>query len=138
MPASQQEIAASSRNFLGFAWMVYGIARILLGFWLLGFEITARLMFGALLSRVPNPFAMMDHFHIVYYSIVIFSFICGALGILAGLALFTGSAFGRRLALWAAFLSLPEMPLGLILGVYTIVRLLPLSRANAAMERSIA
>jgi hypothetical protein len=118
------EVALSSTRFLGLAWIVYGIARILSALWLMAFAATAKVMFGSLLSRVANPFAMMDHFHIVYFAIVVISFVCGVLGILAGLALLTGSSAGRVLALWAAFLSLPEMPLGLMLGVYTIVRFL--------------
>jgi hypothetical protein len=131
------EVALHSGRLLGFAWIVYGIARILLGLWLMAFEPTAKVMFGALLSRVANPFAMMDHFHIVYFAIVLVSFVCGALGVLAGLALLTGSSVGRTLALCAAFLSLPEMPLGLMLGVYTIVRLLPpVSAAYAGKESS--
>jgi hypothetical protein len=132
------DVALHSGKFLGFAWMVYGIARILLALWLMAFEPTAKVMFGALLSRVANPYAMMDHFHIVYFGIVVISFVCGALGILAGLALLTGSSVGRTLALWAAFLSLPEMPLGLMLGVYTTVRLLPSFRTAYATKESSA
>jgi hypothetical protein len=127
---SNLETAASSTKLLGVCWIIYGLARILLAFWLLAFEVTAKLMFGALLSRVPNPYAMMDHFHIVYYAIVLISIVIGALGIVAGLALLAGWSVGRPLALCAAFLSLPEMPLGIMLGVYTIVRLLPRSSAN--------
>lgn len=138
MPTNHSpEVALNSGKFLGFAWIVYGIARILLGLWLMAFEPTAKVMFGALLSRVANPYAMMDHFHLVYFAIAVLSFVCGALGVLAGLALLTGSSVGRTLALCAAFLSLPEMPLGLMLGVYTIVRLLPPFRtAHATTESS--
>ena len=136
MPAHQYEFSASDSKFLGIAWIVYGLARILLAFWLLAFEVTAKLMFGALLSRVPNPFAMMDHFHIVYAGIVLVSFVCGAAmsgysaALMAGLALLASWSAGRTVALWAAFLSLPEMPLGLMLGAYTIVKLLPRSNAG--------
>jgi hypothetical protein len=138
MPTNHSpEVAFTSAKFLGFAWIVYGIARILLALWLMAFEPTAKVMFGALLSRVANPYAMMDHFHIVYFAIVVLSLVCGALGVLAGLALLTGASVGRALALSAAFLSLPEMPLGLMLGVYTIVRLLPpFSAAYAGKESS--
>ena len=73
---------------------------------------------------------MMDHFHIVYAGIVLVSFVCGVLGVLAGLALLASWSAGRTVALWAAFLSLPEMPLGLMLGAYTIVKLLPRSNAG--------
>jgi len=67
----------------------------------------------------------MDSFNVFYLGIVIFSAICGILGILAGLALLGTWSSGRTIALAAAFLSLPELPLGVMLGVYTIVVLLP-------------
>jgi hypothetical protein len=114
-----------SIKLLGFCWIIYGIAQFVLGVWLLAFQTTATLMFGALLTRVPNPFTLMDTFHLVYAAIILYSIICGVLGALAGLALLTGWSSARMLALWAGLLSLPELPLGLILGVYTVVRLLP-------------
>jgi hypothetical protein len=132
------EVALNRGKFLAVAWIVYGIARVLLALWLMAFEPTAKVMFGALLSRVANPYAMMDHFHIVYFAIAVLSLVCGALGVLAGLALLTGASVGRALALGAAFLSLPEMPLGLMLGVYTIVRLLPPFGAAYASKASSA
>jgi hypothetical protein len=113
------------RRILGSCWIVYGIARVLLAFWLLAFHITAKLMFGALMTRVPNPYTLMDSFDVFYIAIVIFSVICGLLGVLAGLALLAKWYAGRPIALAAAFLSLSELPLGLMLGVYTIVVLLP-------------
>src|SRR5271168_514733 len=106
---------AGSIRVLGFCWIIYGIARILLGVWLLAFQTTATLMFGALLTRVPNPFTLMDTFHLVYAAIILYSIVCGVLGALAGLALLTGWSSARMLALWAGFLSLPELPLGLML-----------------------
>jgi hypothetical protein len=116
---------ANHRRILGVCWVVYGIARVLLVFWLLAFHITAKLMFGALMTRVPDPYTLMDSFNVFYVVIVIFSAICGILGILAGLALLGSWSSGRTIALAAAFLSLPEWPLGVMLGVYTIVVLLP-------------
>ena len=89
------------------------------------FSGTATLMFGALLNRVPDPFALMTDFHFIYVLMIILSVLCGILGILAGLALLAGSGSGRSLALAAAFLSLCEIPLGLTLGTYTLVVLLP-------------
>lgn len=113
------------RRTLGILWIIYGLARILLAVWLMAFEVTAKLMFGSLLSRVPNPYSLMDTFHVVYVVIILLSVVCGVLGALAGFALLGGWASGRTLALAAGFLSLPEMPLGLMLGVYTIAKLLP-------------
>jgi hypothetical protein len=96
-----------------------------LAIWLLSFEVTATLMFGSTLSRVPNPYSLMDAFHLFYAGLILLSVVCGLLGILAGLALLSNWSSARSLALVAGFLSLPEAPLGLILGVYTIARLLP-------------
>ena len=48
-----------------------------------------------------------------------------------GLALLAGQRFGRTLALIAGFLSLSEIPLGLTLGVYSLIVLLPLPAGYA-------
>jgi hypothetical protein len=90
-------------------------------------------MFGALLSRVPDPFSLMSHFHLIYLGVIIWSAIAGLFGILSGVALLAGQSIARPLALTAAFLSLSEIPLGIALGVYTLIVLLsspadPLSR----------
>jgi len=121
----------ASRKALGLCWIVYGLARILLAVWLFAFQTTATLMFGALLTRVPNPFTLMDNFHLFYAAIILYSVVCGALATIAGLALLAGWSSAYTLALCAAFLSLPELPLGLILGVYTIARLLPSDHERA-------
>jgi hypothetical protein len=88
-------------------------------------------MFGALLARVPDPFAMMTNFHFVYAFIEALSVICGVLGIFAGWTLLAGQGFGRTLALIAAFLSISAIPLGMTLGVYTLIVLLHWSPAHA-------
>ena len=113
------------RRSLGVCWLVYGILRLIMGIILILFSGTATVMFGALLSRVPNPFALMDYFHIVYTGIIVLSFVCGVFGILAGLALLADQRSGRMLGLIAACLSVSEIPLGTTLGVYTLVVLLP-------------
>jgi len=110
---------------LGGLWFVYGIIRLIMAAFLVIFSGTATLMFGALLNRVPDPFALMTDFHFIYVLMIILSVLCGILGILAGLALLAGSGSGRSLALAAAFLSLCEIPFGLTLGTYTLVVLLP-------------
>jgi hypothetical protein len=130
MEMSLQESAVGNlsghRRILGICWVVYGILRLIMGVWLILFSGTATVMFGALLSRVPNPFALMDDFHIVYMGIVVLTFLCGFFGILAGLALLANQRPARTLALLAAFLSVSEIPIGTTLGIYTLVVLLPL------------
>jgi hypothetical protein len=91
-------------------------------------------MFGALLDRVPNPFALMSDFHIVYACIVVLAFLCGVFGVLAGLALLANQRPARKLALIAAFLSVSELPFGTTLGIYTLIVLLPVPDTSAAIR----
>jgi hypothetical protein len=117
-----------SRRFstLGVCWFVYGVLRLLAAVWLVSFSNTATVMFGALLARVRDPFSMMSNFHVVYALIIALSVACGVFGVFAGLALLAGQAYGRVLAVVAGLLSLSEIPLGITLGVYTLIVLLPL------------
>jgi hypothetical protein len=114
------------RQTLGVCWILYGILRFIAGIWLILFSGVSTVMFGALLTRVPNPFALMGDFHIVYAGFVVLSFLCGLFGILAGLALLANQRSARILALIAAFLSVSEIPFGTTLGIYTLIALLPL------------
>jgi hypothetical protein len=113
------------RRILGVCWIVYGIARLLMAILLAMHTGTATVMFGALLVRVRDPFTLMDIFHLVYMGIIVWSVLCGILGILAGLALLGGQSAGRKLALAAGFLSLPGIPFGTTLGIYTLIIFLP-------------
>jgi uncharacterized membrane protein HdeD (DUF308 family) len=101
------------------------VLRVVVGIWLVLFSGTATVMFGALLSRVANPFALMSDFHIVYAGLIVLSIICGIFGILAGVALLANQSPARTLALIAAFLSVSEVPFGTTLGIYTLVLFLP-------------
>ncbi len=122
------------RRGLGVCWLVYGILRLIMGIWLVMFSATATVMFGALLSRVANPFALMGDFHFVYAGVVVLSILCGLFGVLAGLALIADQNAGRTLALVAGFLSVSEIPLGTTLGIYTLIVLLPLRRVSAPIH----
>ncbi len=118
---------ASSR-ILAVCWIIYGFIRLAMVLWLIAFSTTATLMFGALLPRVPKPFALMSDFHFIYFGIAVWCAVAGVLGFLAGLALLAGQAFARPLVLIAAFLSLSEIPLGITLSTYTLIVLLPAGR----------
>lgn len=106
---------------LGICWVLYGILCLAMAVWLISFENTATLMFGALLNRVSDPFRLMDLFHFTYGLIVAFAAVRGILGILSGGSLLAGSRPARTLALVAAFLSLCDIPLGTTLGIYSLV-----------------
>jgi hypothetical protein len=122
------------RRVLGVCWLVYGVFRLIMGIWLVLFGGTATVMFGALLGRVANPFALMGDFHVLYAGFVVLTVLCGLFGLLAGLALLANRRPARRLALIAAFLSISEVPLGTTLGIYTLVVLLPLRGVSASFH----
>jgi hypothetical protein len=131
---SLDESTAGDRRNLGICWLAYGVLRCVVGIVLVLFSGTATVMFGALLSRVPNPFALMGDFHIVYAGLVVLSILCGFIGVLAGLALLAHQRSGRMLALVAAFLSVSEIPFGTTLGIYTLIVLLPLRGISPAIR----
>lgn len=106
---------------LGIWWIAYGLYRILTGVLLVFFAPTATLMFGATLQRVPDPYSLMGIFHAIYMGWVGLSFVCGVLGILGGLALMRRAADGRMLLLAASIFSLPDLPLGIALSVYSLI-----------------
>ena len=116
---------------LGGRWIVYGVIRLVLAALLVLYSGTATVMFGALLSRVPDPFTLMSVFHFMYVVMIVLSIVCGILGIMAGLALLGGKQSGRTLALIAGFLSLSNLPLGITLGIYTLVVLFPPAGAQS-------
>jgi hypothetical protein len=115
---------------LGICWIVYGMIRVCIGVGLVVFMPTATVMFGALLGRVPNPYWLMDLFHFMYALAIVVSIVCGLLGIAGGLANLGNAKAGRGLLIVASFLALPEMPLGIMLGVYTLIVLLTGSRVE--------
>jgi hypothetical protein len=114
------------RRILGVCWLVYGMLRLIMGICLALFSGTATGMFGARLGRVPDPFALMGDFHLVFAGIIILTFLGGLFGLAAGLALLANQRPARVLALLAAFLSVSEIPFGTTLGIYTLIVLLPL------------
>ena len=122
---SSRSLASTQPRILGLCWIVYGVLRLAMTFWLLTFTTTATLMFGALLTRVPDPFSLMSLFHFLYLGVIIRSAVSGVVGILAGVTLLSGQRSARPLAIAAALLSLSELPFGIALGVYTLVVMVP-------------
>src|SRR6185437_17061444 len=99
---------------LGGWWFAYGILRITMAVLLVVFNSTAHLMFGALLTRVPRPLPIMDSFEVVYWIVIAWCVVCAILSILAGGMLLVESRPATKLARVAAFVSLPEIPFGLV------------------------
>jgi hypothetical protein len=113
-------LTASGTKTLGFAWIVYGVFRLAVTVWLIAFTTTATLLFGALLTRVPDPFTIMTVFHILYSAVIVWSGISAVLGIVAGLTMLASQRDSHILVVAAALLALPELPFGVMLGVYTM------------------
>jgi hypothetical protein len=132
MFSNDSNLVSPSRQLqtLGACWIVYGVVRLIAAICLFLFSGTATVMFGALLNRVPNPFALMADFHVLYAAMIVLAAVCGIFGILAGVALLAGNRSARTLALFAGFLSLSNIPLGTTLGTYTLVVLFPLRGAQ--------
>ena len=118
-------LTAGGTKALGLAWILYGVFRLAITVWLVAFTTTATLMFGALLQRVPDPYSLMTAFHVLYSVVIVWSGISAVLGIIAGLAILSGQNAARILVIAAALLALPELPFGVILGVYTMTRAVP-------------
>jgi hypothetical protein len=116
-------LTASGAKTLGLAWIVYGVFRLAVTVWLIAFTTTATLMFGALLSRVPDPYTIMTVFHILYSAVIVWSGISAVLGIVAGLTMLASQRGSRTLVVAAALLALPELPFGIMLGVYTMTHI---------------
>lgn len=109
---------------LGICWIIYGLYRAGMAVLALLLAPTATVMFGALLSRVPDPFTLMGTFHALYMGWIGLSLVCAALGILGGMAQMRRAGGGRTLLLAASFFSLSDLPLGIALSVYTLMVLI--------------
>ena len=71
-------IFGSRSGHLGILWGAYGVVRLVIALRsVLLYSGTATVMFGALLSRVPNPFALMADFHIFYVILIVWSVLSG-------------------------------------------------------------
>jgi hypothetical protein len=115
----------ANSSTLGSLWIVYAILRLVAVILLVLYTGTATVMFGALLTRVPDPYTLMTIFHILYIAAIIVAALSGLFGLFAGLALLAGKSSARGLSLVAAFLSLSDPPLGTSLGIYTLIIYLP-------------
>jgi len=116
---------------LGILWVLYGVLRLVGALGVFLYSGTLTLMWGALLTRVPNPFTLMDLFHGFLIFAIILGILAGVVSIIAGLGLMSSGTSARTVGLVAAFFGLTNGPLGIALGAYTLVVLVPASGRNA-------
>ena len=116
---------------LGILWILYGLERFAVALGMFLCIPTLTVMWGALLTRVPNPLTLMDLFHLFLIFAIILAVAAGIVSILAGLALMSGGPPTRKVGLLAAFLALLSGPIGIALGAYTLAVLVPANARNA-------
>src|SRR3978361_2220423 len=121
MSGVSESLATRNSKPLGLCWIVYGILRVIAAVWMLSFTPVATVMFGALLNRVPNPYPLMSAFHLIYAGWILLSAASGISGVLAAISLLAGARAGGLLAVVAALLAVPFIPVGTMLGTYTLV-----------------
>ncbi len=137
---------------LGILWVVYGLLRLIGALGVFLYSNVLVLMWGAIITRVPNAFAMMGMFHSFLVFVIILGIVAGVVSIIAGLGLMSRGvahvphveslhagaagirevygASARSLGLLAAFFGLTNGPLGIALGAYTLVVLVPAGTRN--------
>ena len=115
---------------LGILWILYGLLRLAGALGVFLYSGTLTLMWGALLSRIPNPFALMDLFHSFLIFVIVLGIVAGTVCTIAGVNLMSGAASARTLGLVAAFFGLTHGPLGIALGAFTLVFLTRASTRN--------
>ncbi len=110
---------------LGTLWVIYGILCLVRVAWVVANLATFTLMWGAVLNRVANPFFWMSAFHFAMLAVVVVTVVTAIFSFLAAVALMQRGRSSRSLALVASFLGLITGPLGIALGVYTLIIMLP-------------
>jgi hypothetical protein len=124
-PIAADRIAGRGFSMLGALWMVYGVLRIAVAALLIVYSGTATVMFGALLTRVANPYTLMDFFHFLYLAAILLGIVAAVASLIAGWMLMARSTSQRGFALAAALLSVSDIPFGTTLGAYTLAVFAP-------------
>ena len=130
---STQTVVAEPGNHrtLGVLWLIFGVLRVLGAVWMVLYSGTLTVMWGALLNRVPDPLSWMTMFHFFLTAAVVYYVILAIVSFLAAFSLLSRPASAGTLALVAAFLAVMSGPLGVALGIPTIVIFLPRGGARS-------
>jgi hypothetical protein len=94
--------------------------------WIVVYNRTLTVMWGAIISHVADPFTWMTLFHVLLVATVVMALISGAFSFLAAFALLQAAASARRWGLIAATFGLLGPPPGVALGAFTAIALFPL------------
>lgn len=116
--------AGTSYRTLGALWVVFGILCALEAAWIFVDRMVLRLMWGVLLDRVPNPFPWMSFFDMMVMAVMALLVITTIFSFVGAVSLMQPGASPRVLAIVASILGMMCGPLGVALGVFTLVILL--------------
>jgi hypothetical protein len=118
-------IQRARHTTLSLLWALHGVLMLALAVWIVLYNGTLTVMWGAIISRVPDPFSWMAAFHFYLAVAVVVAVISGIVSLLGALALLRGGAAARFLGLTAAAFGLIGTPAGIALGAFTVAILLP-------------
>ena len=105
--------------------MIYGVICLAEAVWIAVNDAALTTMWGTVVSRVADPFVWMNSFRLFLVGVIALAVGAGILALLAGMALMRRTSSSRPLVLTASFLAILNGPLGIGLGVYTLVLLVP-------------
>ena len=117
--------SSGTHGTLGVLWLLYAILRFAGAAFIVVYEGMLTVMWGAIITRVANPFALMSLFHFFLIFAVVLNIVAGIFSLLAAIALLGRTGSARTLALVASFFGLTNGPLGIALGAYTLVVFVP-------------
>jgi hypothetical protein len=116
---------------VGILWGIYGIVMSAVAAWIIVYNRTLAVLWGAIISRVANPFAWMSAFHLFLGATVVMALISAVFSLLAAFALMGGASSERKLGLIAAACGMLGTPPGVALGVFTVAMLFPMNGTQA-------
>jgi len=111
---------------LGIVWIFFAALCVLEAAWLALNANVLRLMWGVVLQRVPNPYPWLGLFNLVILCGIVLLIATALFAILGAIALMRPRGARPGWAVVAALLGLIcGGPVGIALGVYTLILLLP-------------
>ncbi len=123
-------MAASESRYgmFGIFWALYGVLMVAAAAFIIVYDGTLTLMWGAIINRVASPFAWMSFFHLFLVATVMMAVASAFFSFLAAISFMRGSSALRTWGLVAAAFALLGPPLGIALGSFTVALLFPVRR----------
>ena len=116
---------------MGVLWAVYGVFEVVMAFWTVSMSSVYFPLFQKIVAPDARSPLSPEALHSIFVWSGIFALVTGGMGLFAGWMLLRHESSGRAAALIAAFVSLIQLPIGTLLAVYTLIKLLPSSARQA-------